>query len=361
MTILIDTRKSLHADHKTAHNMPTRDMPASTSMVDTYGRHISYLRLSVTDRCDLRCTYCMPEKMRFLPKSELLSLDELDRLASGFIAKGVRKLRITGGEPLVRKDILSLIQNLSRHLKSGQLDELTLTTNGTQLSKFALELAQANIKRINVSIDSLDPGRFKRLTRGGDLTQVLTGIRAAQDAGLQIKLNTVALRDENIEELPEMITWAHRQNMDFTLIEVMPMGQIESDRINQYISLKDVQQILEQKLDFILDDYRSGGPARYYNIAQTGGRLGLITPLSHNFCGACNRIRVTCTGQLYTCLGQNGVTNLRHIMRHNPNDDQALYRAIDQAIRHKPEGHDFEITRAGSAPTIARHMSMTGG
>ncbi len=333
----------------------------SAPMIDPYGRHVTYLRLSVTDRCDLRCTYCMPEKMTFLPRRDLLTLEELDRLASAFIAKGVRKLRITGGEPLVRKDVLKLIENLSRHLDTGQLDEITLTTNGTQLEKFAQPLAAAGVKRINVSIDSLDPDKYSRITRGGNLAQVLAGIKAAQDNGIAIKLNAVALKQDNLPEIPSMISWAHERGMDFTLIEVMPMGDIDGDRYDQYVSLKQVRKTLKKAWDLTPLAYRTGGPASYFEVAQTGGRLGFITPLSHNFCEACNRVRLTCTGQLYSCLGQNGVTDLRGVMRSVPQDTDALHDAIDGAILRKPKGHDFEIERSGAAPAVPRTMSTTGG
>lgn len=352
MTVLIQTIEN---------PTPAMDGPSSAPMVDPFGRHVTYLRLSVTDRCDLRCTYCMPEKMTFLPKSDLLSLEELDRLASAFIAKGVRKLRITGGEPLVRKDVLSLIQNLSRHLETGQLEEITLTTNGTQLERFAEPLAKAGIKRINVSIDSLDPDKYARITRGGDLARVLAGIAAAQNNGISIKLNAVALKQDNLSEIPSMIRWAHERGMDFTLIEVMPMGDIDGDRFDQYISLKEVRETLEKQWDLSPISYRTGGPASYFKVAETGGRLGFITPLSHNFCEACNRVRLTCTGQLYSCLGQEGVTDLRKVMRDAPQDIEALHAAIDGAILRKPKGHDFEIKRAGATPAVPRTMSTTGG
>jgi cyclic pyranopterin phosphate synthase len=358
MTTLLQTIDDTSSIEDTAS---IKNRPGSTPMVDPYGRHVTYLRLSVTDRCDLRCTYCMPEKMKFLPKRDLLTLEELDRLASAFITKGVRKLRITGGEPLVRKDVLTLIQNLSRYLDSGQLDEITLTTNGTQLETFAQPLAAAGVKRINVSIDSLDPENYSRITRGGNLAQVLAGIAAAQNNGISIKLNAVALKQDNLTEIPSIISWAHDHGMDFTLIEVMPMGDIDGDRFDQYISLKEVRKTLETRWDLSPVSYRTSGPASYFEVAQTGGRLGFITPLSHNFCEACNRVRLTCTGQLYSCLGQNGVTDLRNIMRRAPHDMGALHGAIDGAITRKPKGHDFEIKRSGAAPAVSRIMSTTGG
>jgi len=341
--------------------VPIIDGPNATTMIDPFGRHVTYLRLSVTDRCDLRCTYCMPEKMTFLPKRDLLTLEELDHLASAFVAKGVRKLRITGGEPLVRRDVLTLIEKLSRHLDSGDLEEITLTTNGTQLEKFAAPLAKAGIRRINVSIDSLDPDKYAQITRGGNLANVLAGITAAQKHGIAIKLNAVALKHDNLAELPDMISWAHERGMDFTLIEVMPMGEIDGDRFNQYISLKEVRESLQRRWTLTPLAYRTGGPASYFEVAETGGRLGFITPLSHNFCEACNRVRLTCTGQLYSCLGQDGVTDLRKVMRETPHDNAALQAAIDGAIQRKPKGHDFEIKRPGSSAAVSRTMSTTGG
>lgn len=330
-----------------------------TGMIDPFGRSVTYLRLSVTDRCDLRCTYCMPEKMKFLPKRDLLTLEELDRLASEFIRKGVKKLRITGGEPLVRRDVIELIEALSRHLDSGALEELTLTTNATQLSKYAERLAIAGVKRINVSIDSLDPETYKRITRGGNLAQVLDGIAAAQSFGIRVKLNCVALKNDNAAHIPDMIEWGHARDMDFTIIEAMPLGDIAEDRYDQYISLQDVRQMLEAKWNLEPSNKRTGGPARYMKVAETGGVVGFITPLSHKFCESCNRVRLTCTGQLYLCLGQDDAADLRAVMRDQT--EVTLSDAIDEAIGRKPEGHDFQIARRGQAPSVARHMSTTGG
>ncbi len=330
-------------------------------MIDPFGRHVTYLRLSVTDRCDLRCTYCMSEKMTFLPKRDLLTLEELDRLATAFIEKGVTKLRITGGEPLVRRDVLMLIDNLSRHLKSGALEELTLTTNGTLLTQHAKRLADAGVRRINVSIDSLAPETYARVTRGGDLEKVLAGIRAAGDVGIRVKINAVALKQDNADELGSMIEWAHAHGHDFTVIEAMPMGEIGQDRFDQYLPLSVVREGLEQRWTLTPLTHRTGGPARYVKVEETGGQLGFITPLTHNFCEGCNRVRLTCTGQLYMCLGQEDNADLRAVMRANPDSDEALRLAIDEAILRKPKGHDFVIDRPGSAPAVPRHMSVTGG
>ncbi|MEO0961960.1 MAG: GTP 3',8-cyclase MoaA [Pseudomonadota bacterium] len=330
-------------------------------MIDPFGRSVTYLRLSVTDRCDLRCTYCMSEKMTFLPKRDLLTLEELDRLSTAFITKGVKKLRITGGEPLVRKDVLNLIDSLSRHLKTGALDELTLTTNGTQLKNHAARLARAGVRRLNVSIDSLIPETYGRVTRGGDLGTVLDGIKAATDEGMQIKINAVALKQDNADELGDMIEWAHQEGHDFTVIEAMPMGEIGEDRFDQYIPLSLIQERFEARWQLTPLAHRTGGPARYVRVEETGGQLGFITPLTHNFCEGCNRVRLTCTGQLYMCLGQEDNADLRAVMRDNPGSDEALASAIDEAISRKPKGHDFVIDRPGSAPAVPRHMSVTGG
>lgn len=330
-------------------------------MIDPFGRSVTYLRLSVTDRCDLRCTYCMSEKMTFLPKRDLLTLEELDRLSTAFITKGVKKLRITGGEPLVRRDVLNLIDSLSRHLKSGALDELTLTTNGTQLKQHAARLAGAGVRRLNVSIDSLIPETYSRVTRGGDLGGVLDGIKAATDEGMQIKINAVALKQDNADELGDMIEWAHSEGHDFTVIEAMPMGEIGEDRFDQYIPLSLIQEQFEARWQLTPLAHRTGGPARYVRVEETGGQLGFITPLTHNFCEGCNRVRLTCTGQLYMCLGQEDNADLRAVMRDNPGSDEALASAIDEAISRKPKGHDFVIDRPGSAPAVPRHMSVTGG
>jgi cyclic pyranopterin phosphate synthase len=329
-------------------------------MIDPFGRSITYLRVSVTDRCDFRCVYCMAEDMTFLPKKDVLSLEELDRLCSAFIAKGVRRLRLTGGEPLVRRNIMSLIRSLGRHIESGQLDELTLTTNGSQLSRFAGELADAGVRRINVSIDTLDPARFRAITRWGDLDKVMAGLDAAQAAGLQVKVNAVALKDVNEHEIDDLIRFAHGRGMDLTLIETMPLGEIEADRTEQYLPLSTVRARLEQNWTLNEIPYKTGGPARYLEIAETGGRLGLITPLTHNFCESCNRVRVTCTGTLFMCLGQEDATDLRAPLRASENDT-LLSAAIDEAIGRKPKGHDFIIDREHRRPAVGRHMSMTGG
>ena len=328
-------------------------------LIDSFGRTVSYLRVSVTDRCDLRCVYCMAEHMVFLPKAEVLTLEELDRIASAFVGLGTRKLRITGGEPLVRKGFLDLVRGLSRHLKSGALDEITLTTNGTQLAQFAGPLADAGVRRVNVSIDTLKPDLFRRLTRGGDLTKVLAGIEAAQAAGLKIKLNAVALKDDNAAELPDLIRWAHDRGCDVTLIETMPMGEVEADRTDQYLSLTALRAELESFWTLTDLPLSTGGPARYVEVAETGGRLGFITPLSHNFCEACNRVRLTCTGTLHTCLGQEDAADLRAVIRGGASDE-GLIEAIRNAVDAKPKGHDFRIERAAQ-PAVARHMSTTGG
>jgi cyclic pyranopterin phosphate synthase len=329
-------------------------------MIDPFGRSISYLRVSVTDRCDLRCFYCMSEDMTFLPKSDLLTLEELDRLCSAFIAKGVRKLRLTGGEPLVRRNVMSLVQSLSRHLDIGALDELTLTTNGSQLEKFAADLKANGVRRINVSLDTLDAAKFRAITRWGDLDKVLRGIDAAQDAGLKVKINAVALKNMNEDEIPSLMEWAHGRDMDLTLIEVMPMGDIGEGRIDQYLPLSLLRARLATRytLTDLPDD--TGGPARYVRVSETGGRLGFITPMTHNFCESCNRVRITCTGTLHTCLGHEDASDLRKPLRAS-NDDALLAAAIDRAIGLKPKGHDFIIDRRHNRPSVSRHMSVTGG
>ena len=336
--------------------------PVATSrpLVDPFGRAISYLRVSVTDRCDFRCVYCMAEDMAFLPKRDLLTLEELDRLCSAFVARGVRKLRITGGEPLVRRGIMGLFESLSRHLRSGALDELTVTTNGSQLARYAQELAACGVRRVNVSVDTLDPDKFRAITRWGDLAKVLDGIAAAQAAGLKVKINAVALKGVNEDEIETMMAWAHARAMDLTLIEVMPLGEIEPDRVDQYLPLSAVRARLAQR--FTLDDipYRTGGPARYVRVRETGGTLGFITPLTHNFCESCNRVRLTCTGRLYMCLGQEDAADLRAPLRASA-DDGPVLRAIDDAIARKPKGHDFVIDRRRDRPAVSRHMSVTGG
>ncbi|MBN9307518.1 MAG: cyclic pyranopterin phosphate synthase MoaA [Devosia sp. 67-54] len=330
------------------------------TLIDPFARRISYLRVSVTDRCDFRCVYCMAEEMTFLPRREVLTLEELDRLCSAFIERGVRKLRLTGGEPLVRKNLMALVRSLSRHLKSGALEELTLTTNGSQLSRFAHELADAGVRRINVSVDTLDPEKFRAITRRGDLGVVLAGVDAARAAGLAVKINAVALKGVNDDEFDGMIEWTHGNGMDLTLIETMPLGDIDADRTDQYLPLSIVRDRLAE--NWTLEDvpYRTGGPARYMRVAETGGRIGFITPLTHNFCETCNRVRITCTGTLFMCLGQDSSVDLRAPLRASEGDE-ALHRAIDEAISRKPKGHDFIIDRAGAKPAVNRHMSMTGG
>jgi len=345
----------------TPYDASPSQAPSTTAapLIDGFGRTVTYLRVSVTDRCDLRCVYCMAEHMVFLPKKDLLTLEELDRVSSAFIALGVRKLRITGGEPLVRKGVMGLIEGLSRHLKSGALDELTLTTNGTRLAEFAGPLAGAGVRRVNVSIDTRKPDLFRRLTRGGDVAKVLAGIKAAQAAGIAVKINAVALAQDNAAELPDLIAWAHGEGMDATLIETMPLGEIDEDRTDQFLSLTKVRQELESF--WTLEDIplSTGGPARYVRIAETGGRLGFITPMTHNFCEGCNRVRLTCTGTLHTCLGQEDASDLRGVMRAGA-DDTSLVEAIRLAVDGKPKGHDFRIERS-AAPALARHMSTTGG
>ena len=332
----------------------------TTDLVDPFGRGIEYLRVSVTDRCDFRCVYCMSEHMTFLPKKDLLSLEELDRLCSAFIARGVRKLRLTGGEPLVRKNIMWLIQSLGRHLKSGALQELTLTTNGSQLEKYAADLKAAGVCRINVSLDTLDPVKFKAVTRWGELPTVLRGIKAAEDAGLKVKINAVALKGVNEYEIEDLVRFAHGRGADLTLIETMPLGDIDGDRTDQYLPLSVVRARLMDR--FTLEDspYRTGGPARYVTVKETGGRIGFITPLTHNFCESCNRVRLTCTGTLYMCLGQDDAADLRAPLRAHA-DDAALQAAITEAIARKPKGHDFIIDRRTAKPAVSRHMSVTGG
>ncbi|MYZ47444.1 GTP 3',8-cyclase MoaA [Propylenella binzhouense] len=328
-------------------------------MVDPFGRAITYLRVSVTDRCDFRCVYCMAEDMTFLPKKDLLTIEELERLCMAFIAKGVRKIRITGGEPLVRRNIMTLFQALGRQVGAG-LDELTVTTNGSQLERFAQPLYDAGVRRINVSLDTLDRAKFKAITRWGELGKVMAGIDAAQKAGLQIKINAVALKGVNEAELPEMIRWAHGQGMDMTLIETMPMGDIDGDRTDQYLPLSLVRARLAELFTLEESAYRTGGPARYMRVAETGGRLGFITPLTHNFCESCNRVRVTCTGTLFMCLGQEDAADLRAPLRASEGNE-LLDKAIEEAISRKPKGHDFVIDRRTSRPGVKRHMSVTGG
>lgn len=339
---------------------PIRLADTAAPLVDPFGRTIDYLRVSVTDRCDFRCVYCMSEDMTFLPKQDLLTLEELDRLCSAFVRRGTRKLRITGGEPLVRRDIMKLFRSLSRHLGSGALDELTLTTNGSQLARHAADLAACGVRRINVSLDTLDPALFREITRWGDLDRVLAGIDAAQAAGLAVKINAVALKGVNEHEVEAMIAWAHGRGMDITFIEVMPLGDIAPSRFDQYWPLSQLRSRLEGSLT--LDDLpdRTGGPARYVRVRETGGRIGFITPLTHNFCESCNRVRVTCTGTLYMCLGQEDAADLRTPLRASESD-RALDAAIVSAIARKPKGHDFIIDRVTRQPAVGRHMSVTGG
>ena len=332
----------------------------NSEMIDPFGRMVDYLRVSVTDRCDFRCVYCMSEHMTFLPKKELLTLEELDRLCTIFIEKGVKRLRLTGGEPLVRKNIMHLIEQLSRHLKSGALHELTLTTNGSQLGKYASQLADLGVKRVNVSLDTLNAAKFKEITRWGALDRVLAGIRAAKEAGLQVKINAVALKGVNDMEIVDMMRWAHGEGMDLTLIETMPMGEIEEDRTDQYLPLSQVRTDLEKQFTLNEIDYKTGGPARYVEVEQTGGRLGLITPMTHNFCESCNRVRLTCTGTLYMCLGQDDAAELRTPLRASESNE-LVSQAIDEAISRKPKGHDFIIERNAIKPSVSRHMSVTGG
>jgi len=329
-------------------------------MVDPFGRTIRYLRVSVTDRCDLRCFYCMSEDMTFLPKADLLTLEELDRLCSAFIAKGVRKIRLTGGEPLVRRNVMSLVRSLSRHLSSGVLDELTLTTNASQLARFAGELRDCGVRRVNVSLDTLDAQKFRAITRWGDLDKVLAGIEAARDAGLAVKINAVALKNMNEEEIPSLMEWAHGKGMALTLIEVMPMGDIGEGRIDQYVPLSLLRARLAKHYTLTDLDDDTGGPARYVRVAETGGKLGFITPMTHNFCESCNRVRITCTGTLHTCLGHEDASDLRRPLRASA-DDELLSTAIDRAIGLKPKGHDFIIDRRHNRPSVSRHMSVTGG
>ena len=333
---------------------------SNVPLIDPFDRHIDYLRVSVTDRCDLRCVYCMAEDMTFLPKNEVLTLEELDRLCSTFINLGVRKLRLTGGEPLVRKNIMWLVNRLGRHLKSGVLEELTLTSNGTQLSKYANQLADAGVKRINVSLDTLDPDKFSTITRWGNIDQVLNGLAAAKQAGLKVKINTVALKGINDDELDNLVRWCGECSFDLTFIEVMPMGEIGDQRINQYLPLSIVRSRLSDNWTLIESDYQTGGPARYVEVLETKQKLGFITPLTHNFCESCNRVRLTCTGTLYMCLGQEDAADLRTALR-TSSDESILQQTIREAITRKPKGHDFIIDRRNNQPSVNRHMSVTGG
>jgi len=331
-----------------------------SQLVDSFGREVTYLRLSVTDRCDLRCSYCMAEKMKFLPRNELLSLEELETLSAAFIARGVRKIRITGGEPLVRRDIMNLIKGLSKFKDRGELDEITVTTNATQLPKHAKDLKAYGVERINVSLDTLDADAFATLTRRAAFGQVMAGLDAAQAAGLKVKINAVALKGINEHEIGDLMVWAHGRDMDLTLIEVMPLGEIEGDRVDQYLPLTAVREDLDSRFTLIDSAHRTGGPARYVHVKETGGILGFISPLTNNFCAGCNRVRVTCTGQIYMCLGQSDTLDLRAALR----SDAPLVNlnaALDQAMFKKPERHNFDISERGAAPALTRHMSVTGG
>ncbi len=328
-------------------------------MIDPFGRAITYLRVSVTDRCDLRCVYCMSEDMTFLPKADVLSLEELERLCVAFIRLGTNKIRITGGEPLVRRDVQTLFQRLGQRLGQG-LDELTLTTNGTQLTKHAEALYAAGVRRVNVSLDTLDPARFAAITRWGKIEKVLDGIAAAKAAGLHVKVNAVALKGVNEDEIDDMLAWCGEQGHDLCLIETMPMGDIGGDRTDQYLPLSLVRGRLRQRWTLQDTSYQTGGPARYFDVAETGTRIGFITPMTHNFCESCNRVRLTCTGMLYMCLGQDDAADLRRVMRDGVSDAE-LDVAIRLAITRKPKGHDFVIDRRNPAPAVTRHMSLTGG
>jgi GTP 3',8-cyclase len=333
---------------------------AAPALVDPFGRAVTYLRVSVTDRCDYRCVYCMSEDMNFLPKRDVLTLEELDRLCSAFVALGTRKLRITGGEPLVRRDIMRLFRSLSRHLDSGALDEITLTTNGSQLERYASELVGCGVKRVNISLDTLDADKFRAITRWGDLSKVMAGIDRARSAGLAVKINAVALKGVNDDEAPAMVEWAHARGFEMTFIEVMPLGEIEGQRVDQYLPLSQLRADLSARFTLVPSNHESGGPARYFEVSETGGRLGFITPLTHNFCESCNRVRVTCTGTLYMCLGREDAADLRAPLRQSQSD-APLNAAICAAIARKPKGHDFIIDRATSRPAVARHMNVTGG
>jgi cyclic pyranopterin phosphate synthase len=337
----------------------TAPAPPKSQLVDQFARRITYLRLSVTDRCDLRCAYCMPERMTFLPRKDVLSLEELHDMALGFIARGITKIRLTGGEPLVRRDMMELVRALGRKIGDG-LEELTMTTNGTRLAEFADGIAAAGVRRINVSLDTLDRETFAKLARRDSLPQVLEGLQAAKEAGLAVKINTVALKGINEDGIADLVAWAHGQGFDATLIEVMPLGDVEEDRFDHYLPLAAVRERLESQWTLTPSDHRTGGPARYFDVAETGGRLGLITPLTNNFCDGCNRIRVTATGQLYACLGGNEQVDLRAAMR-SSDPQAALDEALDVAMRIKPARHHFAIDARGQAPALSRHMSMTGG
>jgi cyclic pyranopterin phosphate synthase len=330
-------------------------------MIDPFGRRVSYLRVSVTDRCDLRCVYCMSEDMSFLPKAEILTLEELDRLCGAFIGLGVDRIRLTGGEPLVRKNVISLFRSLGERIGAGGLRELTVTTNGTQLVRMAGDLHAAGVRRINVSLDTLDPATFAAVTRWGKIEPTLDGIFAAKAAGLAVKINAVAMKGVNEDEFDKMIAWCGEHGFDLCLIETMPLGEITGDRNDQYLPLSSVRSRLRERWTLLDSDYATGGPARYYTVAETGGRIGFITPLTHNFCESCNRVRVTCTGTLFMCLGQDDSADLRGPLRNQDLDDSGLQQAILEAISRKPKGHDFVIDRTRNRPAVARHMSVTGG
>jgi cyclic pyranopterin phosphate synthase len=333
----------------------------SAPLIDPFQRKIDYLRISVTDRCDFRCVYCMSEDMSFLPKSEVLSLEELERLCGTFIRLGVKKLRLTGGEPLVRRDIMYLFRGLSKHLKSGELDELTVTTNGSQLSRFADEMASLGVRRINVSLDTLNPEKFAAITRWGKFDKVMEGLQAAKEAGLKVKINTVALKGVNDDEIDHLISWCGDEGFDLTFIEVMPMGDIGGEeRVDQYLPLTRLRAQIGENWTLNESSHSTGGPARYVDVVETGQRIGFITPLTHNFCESCNRVRLTCTGTLYMCLGQEDAADLRAPLRAS-DDDRVLEAAIREAITRKPKGHDFIIDREHSGPAVGRHMSVTGG
>lgn len=340
-------------------NLPRIETRAAP-LIDPFQRAITYLRVSVTDRCDFRCQYCMAEEMTFLPKAEILSLEELDRLISAFVALGLKRLRLTGGEPLMRRGLMDLLRGLSRHLRSGALDEITLTTNGSQLGRFAPEIAAAGVRRVNVSLDTLDAGDFRRITRRGELGPVLDGIAAAQAAGIAVKLNTVALKGVNEHQILPLIDFAHGRGMDVTFIETMPLGDIDGDRTDHFLPLGEVRRVIEGRYRLLPSLHRTGGPAFYHEVAETGRRVGFITPLTHNFCESCNRVRLTCTGTLYLCLGQEDAADLRAVLRGGASDAE-LQAAIRAAIARKPKGHDFVIDRPGAPPALARHMNTTGG
>jgi cyclic pyranopterin phosphate synthase len=358
MAITVHPRKPIQDCN--VSNSTTDKLKTRPALIDPFGRAITYIRVSVTDRCDFRCVYCMSEDMTFLPKRDLLSLEELDRLCSSFVNLGTRKIRITGGEPLVRRNIMTLFQSLSRHLDSGALEEITVTTNGSQLAKYARDLYACGVRRINVSLDTLKEAKFRTITRWGDFNKVMEGIDAAQAAGLSIKINAVALKGVNDNELADMVRWAHGRGIDMTFIEVMPLGEIGEDRSDQYMPLTEVRSILNNEFTLEASDYQTGGPARYLTAAETGGRIGFITPMTHNFCETCNRVRITCTGTLFMCLGKDDAADLRAPLRASESND-LLAATIRDAITRKPKGHDFVIDRNTSRPAVSRHMSMTGG